>query len=273
MFLSRSVYSSFDKRKCLIVWFGNQYSVCIYIYVIILQVHFRYPQKSLIGKAIKSAIATHLASPVLMFGDHVYAFRVIWRVHDDILAQVWDAIVSCRHLCDQVVAKTPSLQMFVSCISGVFTNAVVAGTAGKETREKPVYPAVSYWVVLDEAAVSSYGDLLSRITAVCPSAQVKRIVDRCSQTEEAIGVDCGKLFVTLKDHNSGFVNNKINRSLLAAGTANIDPQPTNAKLVLMPLSKYCQHIPAAVEATKASGLCIDLQLVEENVVIPGVSHR
>jgi len=231
-----------------------------------LQVHFRYPQKNLNGRAIKSAIAAHLVAPVLTSGDRVHAFRVVWRVSDNSLAHAWDAIVSLRHLCDDVVAKTPSLQMFVSCISGVFTNAVAAGST-RASPEKPIYPAVSYWVVLDESRASSFGELFYRIVAVCPSVQVKHIKSlRCSQIEEPLPVECGTLFVTLKDHNSRFVHQKITRSLLAAGVAHVSSQPVNAKLLLMPRSKYVQQIPAAVEVTKASGLSIELEVIDGNVV-------
>ena len=219
------------------------------------------------GKAIKSAIAAHLVAPVLTSGDRVHAFRVVWRVSDDSLAHAWDAIVSQRHLCDEVVARTPSLQMFVSCISGVFTNAVAAGST-RASPEKPIYPAVSYWVVVDEtrARESSFGELFYRILAVCPSAQVKHIKSlRCAQSEEPLPVDCGTLFVTLKDHNSRFVHQKITRSLLAAGAAHVSSQPVNAKLLLMSRSKYVQQIPAAVEVTKASGLSIELEMIDGNV--------
>jgi len=221
------------------------------------------------GKAIKTAIAAHLVAPVLASGDRVHAFRVVWRVSDDSLAHAWDAIVSQRHLCDEVVARTPSLQMFVSCISGVFTNAVAAGSRTSAERERPIYPAVSYWVVVDETGerASDFGELFYRIVAVCPSAQVKHIKSlRCAQTDEPLPVDCGTLFVTLKDHNSRFVHEKITRSLLAAGAACVSSQPVNAKLLLMPRSKYVQQIPAAVDVTRASGLSIELEVIDGSVV-------
>ena len=180
---------------------------------------------------------------------------------------MWDAIAASRAACDDIIAKTPALQMFVSCISGVFTNAVVAASGRGATQEKPVYPAISYWVVLDTGAVDTFGELFdelsSRIIAVFPSAQVKRIHSlRGSSSEEPLGVACGKLFVTLKDHNGGFVNQKINRSLLATGADEVHPQPANAKLCLVSTSKYVQRIASAMDAMNAAGLCIRFELLE-----------
>ena len=230
----------------------------------LFQVHFRYPQKNLNGKAIKSTIAEHLVTPVLAYGDQVHAFRVIWRINDDLgLAQMWDAITASRALCDDIIAKTPALQMFVSCISGVFTNAVVAAAGRGATQEKPVYPAISYWVVFDTGAADNFGELSSRISAAFPSAQVKRIQSlRGSLSEEPLGVACGKLFVTLKDHNSGFVNQRINRSLMATGADESHPQPANAKLGMISTSKYIQRVASAMDAMTTSGLCIHYELLE-----------
>ena len=193
------------------------------------------------------------------FGDRVHAFRVIWR-SDSGLARAWDEIVTQRHLCDQIVSQTAHLQMFVSCISGVFTHPI---SAGRGTVMKPVYPSVSYWAVLDEATTDTYADLSLRLWTACPSAQVKHIMTTATWHEdEALGADCGTLFVTLKDHNSRYVYQRISRSLLAAGLdADFTSQPPNAKLAVVSHSKYMKQLPTSVDTLKAAGLCIYLDVL------------
>ena len=165
------------------------------------------------------------------------------------------------------VARTPSLHLFVSCISGMTTNATAAGEV---PTERPVYPAVGYWAVFDAAAPGdSYDELLSRMTVVCPSAQVKRITPLIIfKPDVSVGVTTiGSLFGVLKDHNGGFVRRKIALSILATGGAIYDSQPPNAKLVLIRRSKYTQLLVPAVDALKEAGLCIDLELVEGNRIV------
>lgn len=183
-------------------------------------------------------------------------FRVVWRATGDRLTQAWDAIVPQRQLCDEVVANTPSLQMFVSSVSGV------VGKSGEAWR--CIYPAVSYWAVFD--AASSYRlqeDIERRIRAVCTPADVKPIKSMLQrQTDESVTADCQPLFVVLKDHNSRFVHQKIRRSLLATGAVNVSMQPPNAKLAVMHHSKYLLQLPASVEALTVAGLCIDLEVLK-----------
>ena len=216
----------------------------------------KYPLNTLTGTAIKTVIRDRLVSLVNARGDRAHAIRVIWRVDDDRLEHAWDDVVSQRHLCDQIVAQTPSLQMFVSCICGVFNK--VGAWRGKS---KPVYPAVSYWLVLDGEQVSGSNNLIRRLLEACPSTQVKPILSmvRRDAPVEPTAM-CGPLFVVLKDHNSGFVHRKIRRSLSAAGNAGTHPHPRNAKLAVVSFSKYDQDISAAVEALNTAGLCIDLEV-------------
>ena len=196
------------------------------------------------------------------FGDVVHAFRVIWR-NDDGLAHAWDEIASKRHLCDQVVAQTPHLHMFVSCISGVFTHPACAERRQTcDVRPRPVYPAVSYWAVLEEVTSEIYADLTMRLWNVCPSAQVKDILTSTVwQEDETLATDCGPLFVTLKDHSSRYVYQKINHSRLVAGDNPDNQQLSNAKLAVMAHSKYIQQVPLTVESLRAVGLSIDFEVL------------
>ena len=192
-------------------------------------------------------------------GDYSIAFRVVWRVNEDKLAHAWDSIVSQRHLCDEIVAQTPSLQMFVSCISGVFSKGAVTKPA-----TRPVFPAVSYWAVFDSATVDEYDDLGMRIVAICPSVEIKSIKSQLRRPSDTVlAADCEPLFIALKDHCSRFIIEKITRSLLATGAAACaTAQPPNAKLAVVSRSKYRQQLPASVEALNAVGLCIVLEVLE-----------
>ena len=230
--------------------------------VLFLQVRFKYPPKHLSGMGIKRVLAARLVTPVKTFGDRVLPFRVIWRD-----AHAWDDIVSQRRRCDQIVAQTGRLQMFVSCISGVFTHPVSAGV-GHPTVAKPVYPSVSYWVVLKEDTNVSYSELSLRLWNACSTAQVKYITSTAVwQDDESLASDCGTLFVALKDHNSRYVYQKICRSKLFCG---ITSQRSNARLAVVAQSKYTQHLPGAVSALKDVGLCMDLEVLGDSDRTPAV---
>jgi len=169
--------------------------------------------------------------------------------------------VSQRHLCDQIVAQTPSLHLFVSCICGVFNKSWIAGT--EPYQLKPVYPAVSYWVVHDDANAGSYCELVQRLLAVCPSAQCKLITPTNRRlNDELVGANCASLYVALKDHNSGFVNHKINRCRSGVESVDGASPPRNAKLAVASHSRYMQPMLELVVALRSCGLCIHLQELE-----------
>lgn len=232
----------------------------------ILQIR-KYPQDKLYGKAIMRAISSHLVEPVRKFGDDVHAFRVVWRTDNDGLAQAWDAIVSQRHLCDRVVARTPSLQMFVSCMSGMFNT----GQALQEAVN-PVFPAISYWAVFDDATPNAGFSVPEHLLAACPSAQVKRINLRVRQEDDARAADSRTLFIALKDHNSDYLHHKIAHSLVACGGTDVFSQPPNAKVVVLPRSKYLQPMPECVSALNDAGLCIQLEVFEGNLITQDISR-
>ena len=219
-----------------------------------MQVRIRYPPKNLYGKAVKRVLTSHLVAPVQASGHHVITFRVIWRADGDALAHAWDDVVSQRHLCDRIVTQTPSLQMFVSCVSGVFTNPV----RGRAQPTRPVYPAVSYWAVFDEAPEQS---LALRLLTVCPSAEVKQIKSSANWNEyDSLAADCGTLFVALKDHSSDFVYRKTGQKMITLDAGG--PCFRNAKLFAMAQSQYIEQLPTAVGMLKDAGLCIDLEVFE-----------
>ena len=189
-------------------------------------------------------------------GDRAHAFRVVWRVDGSDLAHAWKDIVSRRHLCDRVVAQTPSLEMFVSCICGVFNK--VGAWKG---QLKPVYPAVGYWAVFDGDVADELIDTMNHcLLSACPSAQIKPIISMGrTEASGALTSNCGPIFIVLKDHNSGFVNRKIKLSQTTEVSDNGDPQLRNAKLAVRTSSKYMQDIATSVVALSAVGLCIEME--------------
>ena len=221
-----------------------------------LQSRIKYPLNTVSGDAIRRSIREQLVAPVNVCGDRVYAFRITWRMGSELLVRAWTDIVPQRHLCDQIISRTPSLQMFVSCISGVFNKS---GSCRSESR--PVYPAVSYWVVTDGAGVDVGAELETRLSAACPFAQIKPItLITQRQMDDPLAAHCSRLFVVLKDHNSGFVNRKIRRSVLDTGSSDVTLLASNAKLNMIPHSKYMALFSASVPGLKARGLCIDLRI-------------
>ena len=228
----------------------------------------KYPLNKLRGIGIKREIREHLVVPVCESGDRTRAFRVIWRVSGDDLAHAWDTIVSNRRLCDEVVARTEALQTFVSCISGVFNKA---GRCRGEV--KPVYPAVSYWAVSDATTADGSGEMVQRLMATFPHVQVKEIKPFLhGESQQSIAANCEMLFVALKDHRGGFVNEKINRSLVAGGyavgCANVNSSCRNARLVVKTSSRYLRQYQQSIGAIQAAGLCIAMLQHEAGSIVP-----
>ena len=221
--------------------------------VIIFPFQTRYPQAMLKGNAIKRAVAAHLLEPVLAFGHQVFPFRIVWRVSDDQIPEAWDDIVAHREQCDRIVAETPSLQMFVSCISGVYTRSTRS-----ETGPRPVYPVVSYWAVFLGSVPDEGGEMLSRIRTACPSVQLKQITS-LTRLKSSAPTDSNPLYVVLKDHNSAFVNQKIVRSLQPS---EFHSHRANAKLLVMSHSVYLPQVPVCVQALQDAGLYMETDVMQ-----------
>ena len=229
-------------------------------YVTLLQVRVRHPPKNLYGKAVKRALTSHLVQPVRAFGHTVLAFRVIWRLDGDGLSHAWDTVLLQRRLCDQVVARLPSVHMFVSCVTGVFTNPV------RGRSETPVYPAISYWAACDGTASCGTSRDLSRLLKIaCPSAAFKYIKTPAFwEGYKSLADDCATLFVALKDHNAEFVYQKSGQRMLdqIAGRPATHTHFHNAKLFVMSRSRYLELIPMTVQALTSAGIRVDPEVFE-----------
>ena len=152
--------------------------------------------------------------------------------------------------------------MFVSCISGVFNTAET-----RRPEQQPVYPSVSYWVVFEGTGAVS--ELAHRMSRACPDAQLKHIVSSRPRPHRVWpDLPCGTLFTALKDHNSGYVYEKIARCLegVCSGTATSHLEQ-NAKLFVVSRGKYLEKLHSSLEALKAVGLDIALHVLEESEAI------
>ena len=184
-------------------------------------------------------------------GDHVRAFRVLWRVDDDEgLSRVWSDVVSQRCKCDAFVAQAPSLQMFASCITGM-TKA--RSRVIPDSRTLPVYPAVSYWAVFDRAEPAP--ELTRGLKSVCPAAVVKRIQSGGTDQD----MDRLTLFTVLKDHRSRFIIDKLNSHSRHSSLAT-EIHPPNAKLMAKSSSSYLNELPQTIAHLRSAGLCIYLDV-------------
>ena len=228
-----------------------------------MQAPITFPKKLLYGKAIRRVLTDCLVDPVRTFGDSVHAFRLVWRrrTDEDGLARAWDAILSQRHLCDQVVARTPSLQMFVSCVSGLVTSAA---RGQSESAWRPIFPAVSYWAVFDQGvAIDEVVRKMSgQLVTVCQGAQLKLIQPNCSRGG---GQDLAAmtLFIAVKDHCSSYVHQKTRRSTLAQSPT-ADFRPSNAKLVVVPRCKYIGQLRPSMILMRNVGMHMDLHELDEH---------
>ena len=195
-------------------------------------------------------------------GDSVHAFRLVWRRRPDQegLARAWEPIFSQRHLCDQVVARTPSLQMFVSCISGLVTSAA---RGQSETARRHVFTAVSYWAVFDQGVAidEAVRRMSGQLVTVCPAAQIKLIQPNCSRGggEDLIAMT---LFIAVKDHCSSYVHQKSHRNTLALSST-ADLWPSNAKLVAVPRCKYIGQLRPSMTLMRNVGMHMDLHELDE----------
>jgi len=225
----------------------------------ILQARGKYPQDKLYGKAIMRVISYRLVEPVRSHGDHVHAYRVTWRSDCEGLAHAWDDIVSQRRLCDEIVSRTPSLQMFVSCISGMYNTGRIL-----QELVNPVYPAVSYWAVFSGTMAQTGLGVQERLSATCPTAQVRSIKSlRVRQDPEA--ASCGTLYTTLKDHSSDFVCQRICRSLVACGQFAGSSQPVNAKVFVGRHSRYLHDMEQSLARLTEVGLFIVMEVFDESL--------
>ena len=172
------------------------------------------PQHNLSSRAIKYALVDRLVRPhVFAPGRRVLAFRVLWRVLGDEVEAAWRGIVGSRRRSDDIVRHCRSVSFFASAVTGVFTKDKSSVIVYGEGR-RVIYPAISYWVVLDSEAASAEVELFRQLGEANPTARIKNIVtarahrqrEAAAQSQDAVAA---ALFVALKDHGNRFTQQKV----------------------------------------------------------------
>ena len=218
----------------------------------------RYPLNNMQCPVLKDALSRQIVTPVIACGDQVLAFRVVWRETDETaLETAWDAVALQRRKCDAVVRAQPNLEFYASSITGVFTKSVAKGM-----KPRAIFPAVSYWMV-----TSPDGDdgdaraVMTWLHGIYVGAEIKPITSQRRQSSDATASTSAPLYVVLKDHSSGYVRRRVERSLHILGEVSEARAPS--RFVVLPNSKYCNHIKSAIQTLMAAHLCADF-IVADN---------
>ncbi len=170
----------------------------------------KFPACSISSRAMKGALLENLIEPIVERHCVVYAYRIIWRHEDErLVGPSWNRIVPQRLECDQIVKAREGVSFFISSITAVFNKANKKGAS----RPKLIFPAISYWVVSD-ADNFDHDGLMQALETVCYDAQIKHLTSLSLplRLKEDMGAS---LCIALKDHNGGFIKQKIDASASA----------------------------------------------------------
>ena len=141
---------------------------------------------------------------------HVVSFRVLWRDVSEVQSN-WERIAGFRNHCDSIIQRCPGVKCFFSSITGTFNKASGKMFFSKNARDNPVFPGISYWVVLEEGQVEAGPNIKHLLKKECPLASVKDVVTKNARTRlDALN---SSIFACLKDCNSTFVKKKVEESV------------------------------------------------------------
>ena len=217
----------------------------------------RFPQNNLQCSTLKETLSRELVSLVARHGDHVLAFRVIWRATDDCLDDAWDAIIDQRRKCDSVVRTHPNVELFVSSITGVFTKSTTKGST-----PRAIYPAVGYWLVLTSSCDYDVvrAQVMRRLGDVCRRSELKLIKAQQRQPREVVACLSAPLYVVLKDHRSSYIRRRVVHSLgKHVDVGGVAP----SRIVVMADSKYRERIITVIETLREQSLCADIVISDD----------
>jgi len=230
------------------------------------QSYGRYPHNNIQYPVLKTALSRELVAPVVRHGDLVFAFRIIWRQTTESLEAAWDSVALQRRNCDGVMRAQPNIEFFVSSITGVFTKSATKGA-----NTAPIFPAISYWVATtlstnDGECEDMYWRIIHQLQGLCADAELKPIKAQTRRFKEVDACISASLYVVLKDHRSGYIRWRVDRSLSVLGDVSEARAP--ARIVVMPSSKYREHIMNAEHTLSEASLCSDF-LVADNTHLEG----
>ena len=218
----------------------------------------RYPLNNLQCPMLKEALSRELVTPVVRRGDVTRTFRIIWREMGDSLMAAWDSIALQRRRCDAVVRALPNVEFYVSSITGVFTKG-----SWKGFKPSAIFPAISYWMVTtpDVDIGDVRAQVMRRLQDVNARAQFKPITAQRRLPSDTVADLSAPLYVVLKDHNSGYIHRRLEHSLNVL--SDISEAHAPSRIVVLPNSKYRNHLTNAVSTLLHAGLCTDFHIAEE----------
>ncbi|KAI0239088.1 hypothetical protein LSAT2_010153 [Lamellibrachia satsuma] len=219
----------------------------------------RYPHNNLQCPVLKEALTRELVTPVIRLGDQTFAFRIVWRETSESLEAAWDAVALQRRKCDTLLRAQPNVEFFVSSITGVFTKSATRGL-----KPRAIFPAVSYWIVTNPNANDVNSDdiqwrISRQLHTVCTNAEFKPIKAQMQRFSEPAAYISASLFVVLKDHRSGYIRRRVDRSLHVLGDVSEARAP--ARVVVLHSSKYRERIMNAEQTLQGASLSADFLVV------------
>lgn len=207
---------------------------------------------------LKAALSRELVTPVVCRGDLARAFRIVWRETGDSLRDAWESIALQRQRCDAIVSAQANVEFYVSSITGVFTKG-----SSKGFTPRAVFPAISYWMVstpdLDIGDVRA--QVMRRLRDVSARAQFKPITAQRRVATDTVTDLSAPLYVVLKDHNSGYIRRRLEHSMNILDDVSEAHAPS--RIVVMPNSKYLDHLTNAVPTLLEASLCTDFHIEDE----------
>lgn len=211
----------------------------------------KYPSNNLASRPIREGLFKYLAEPVDLRRFEVHSFRIVWRFDEPLLDYAWIQLVQNHLVSDQVVSQVKGVCYFVSALTGIFNKPNRKGEVPRN-----IYPAVSYWVVARRGDYNHLG-LWKDLQTAYPSAQIKSIGNTDLDTTEAIS---SALYIVLKDHNSGYVRNRVDVSAASCLKANRQGEHPLVRLVLKDRDQFETELLQAVSALDALRMNMTLTL-------------
>ena len=188
---------------------------------------------------MKEALLSHVVAPIVLHNELITsAYRVTWRVSENLIDEAWAKIHDHRQRCDAAISGVPGVCFFVSAITGVFS---------KPTRKcqtpKAIYPAISYWLVSNRECELDKREIVECFEIATFGAEVKRVEGRFGRTPHGVTEEkSAGLFITVKDYPSfGYVYNKM-------CDANGSSEQLISKIVVKEMNEVPNLIPDLVRA-------------------------
>ncbi len=171
-------------------------------------------------------------------------------------------VVAKREECDNLIKDIPGIGFFISSITAAFDKP--KGVRKRDLTRNTFLPAIAYWVVTDNRNFDT--NLLKRtLQFACMNSEVVPLGSKPPlNSHEKM---CGSVYVTLKDHDNGYIKKRIKASIAALNEEDKeDKEPMRecpaSRIVLMDMSSQKDIVKPAFAHLLQAGLVIELLDVE-----------